>query len=219
MPYTSKQSSNSRLIGIVATVLIQAGLVYALVNGLANKVVEVVKGPVETKIIEEIKPDTPPPPPPPPPPHVDVQPPPFQPEVEVQIDNPPPPPIAVTTSTRPPTPTPPTQAVVAPAAPPAPPAVNVKLDTSTFQRYQPEYPQASIRLSEEGRVEFSAYCDADGRITEAKILKTSGSERLDNAVLKQAAAGRWKCTSAQQDGKAVPAWGNFAYRFQLKDAR
>ena len=40
-------------------------IVYALVNGMAKKVVDVVRVPIETRLIEEIV--EPPPPPPPPP--------------------------------------------------------------------------------------------------------------------------------------------------------
>ncbi|MDG3442301.1 energy transducer TonB [Nitrospirillum amazonense] len=220
MPYTAKQSSSSRLIGLVATVLIQAGIVYALVTGLASKVVEVVKGPVETKIIEEIKDDTPPPPPPPPPPPQTVRPPDFVPPVEVNIDTPPPPNPAPVSTTKPPVVVPPT-APVAPAAPPAPPSTPVKLDQASFSRYQPEYPSASSRLGEEGRVVFQVYCDANGRVTDAKVAESSGHERLDEAVVKQAQRGVWKCTAETQDGKALATWSStkMAYRFQLKDAR
>jgi hypothetical protein len=56
-------------------------------DGLARKVVEVIKAPIETKIIEEIKkppPDTPPPPPP----KLAAPPPPFIPPPEVNIQVP-----------------------------------------------------------------------------------------------------------------------------------
>ncbi|WP_145619940.1 energy transducer TonB [Nitrospirillum bahiense] len=220
MPYTAKQSSSSRLIGLVATVLIQAGIVYALVTGLASKVVEVVKGPVETKIIEEIKDDTPPPPPPPPPPPQTVRPPDFVPPVEVNIDTPPPPNPAPVSTTKPPVVVPPT-APVTPAAPPAPASVPVKVDPNSFSRYQPEYPSASSRLGEEGRVVFVVYCDTSGKVTDAKIVESSTHDRLDEAVIKQAQRGVWKCTAEQQEGKAVGTWSStkIAYRFQLKDAR
>ncbi|MEA1650075.1 energy transducer TonB [Nitrospirillum sp. BR 11164] len=220
MPYTAKQSSSSRLIGLVATVLIQAGIVYALVTGLANKVVEVVKGPVETRIIEEIKDETPPPPPPPPPPPQTVRPPDFVPPVEVNIDTPPPPNPAPVSTTKPPVVVPPS-APVAPAAPPAPASVPVKVDQTSFQKSPPEYPSASSRLGEEGRVVFVVYCDANGRVTDAKVLESSGHDRLDEAVVRQAQRGVWKCSAEQQEGKAVGTWSSTkaAYRFQLKDAR
>jgi protein TonB len=58
-------------------------------NGLAQRLVEVIKSPLETKIIEEVKP--PPPPPPenlPPPPKFAPPPPSFVPPPEVQVNAP-----------------------------------------------------------------------------------------------------------------------------------
>ena len=100
---------------------------YALVTGLARKVVEVIKAPIETKIIEEIKkppPDTPPPPPP----KLAAPPPPFIPPPEVNIQVPVQaqlaPTITTVTTTKPP-PGPPPKAAPAPA-PPAPPGPVVR---------------------------------------------------------------------------------------------
>src|SRR2546421_9865869 len=68
-------------------IVLHIALGYALVTGLARKVVEVIKQPLETKIIEEIKkppPDTPPPPPP----KLQQPPPPFIPPPEINIQVP-----------------------------------------------------------------------------------------------------------------------------------
>ena len=69
MSYAVQRDSSRRLTGLVAVVAFHVVLVYALVHGLARKIVEVVRAPLETKIIEEIKP----PPPYIPPPEVQVQ--------------------------------------------------------------------------------------------------------------------------------------------------
>ena len=69
MDFSQKQRDPAkRAAGIGLVVLLHIALIYALINGLARKVVEVVKPPLETKIIQNIKP----PPPPPPPPYVVV---------------------------------------------------------------------------------------------------------------------------------------------------
>lgn len=109
-------------MGITVVVLFHALLVWALVSGLAKKVVQVVIAPIETKVIEELK--KPPPPPEvvvPPPPKLEAPPPPFIPPPEVQITAPPPPQPTITATT----PTPPAAPVtIAPAVPvAAPPAV------------------------------------------------------------------------------------------------
>jgi len=102
-----RKMSMNRMIGIGLVVLLHVFLVYALVSGLASSAIDVIKKPLEIKIIQA------PPPPPPPPPYI---PPPL-----IQLQTPPPPPVfAVTTTVKPVAPT----KMVAPA-PPAPPSTNV----------------------------------------------------------------------------------------------
>jgi len=111
-----QRDPRKHLTGIAAVILFHGFIVYALVTGLAKKVVDVVRAPIETKVIEEIK--KPPPPPEivvPPPPKLEAPPPPFIPPPEVQIATPPPPQPTITAVT--PTP-PPAPVVIAPAPPP-----------------------------------------------------------------------------------------------------
>ena len=65
MDYAERERNPVRhLPSITMVVVLHLALGYALVTGLARKVVDVIKQPLETKIIEEIKkppPDTPPP--------------------------------------------------------------------------------------------------------------------------------------------------------------
>ena len=64
-----QRKPGKHLVGIGIVILMHLLLGWALVSGLARKVVEVIKNPIETKIIEEVKPPPPPPenlPPPPP---------------------------------------------------------------------------------------------------------------------------------------------------------
>ncbi|MBL3921603.1 energy transducer TonB, partial [Bacteroides thetaiotaomicron] len=80
-----------RIGGIAFVIGLHAAIVYALLTGLATKVVDVIRQPIETRIIEEIKPPPPPPPKqiaPPPPKHV-APPPPFVPPPEVRVAAPP----------------------------------------------------------------------------------------------------------------------------------
>ncbi|MEB0164428.1 energy transducer TonB, partial [Glaciimonas sp. CA11.2] len=63
MDFTQDGKKPSRnVVGISVVVILHVALVYALLTGLARKVVEVIQQPVETKIVEEIKPPAPPPP-------------------------------------------------------------------------------------------------------------------------------------------------------------
>lgn len=116
MNFAQQQRDPRRhLIGLTSVVLFHAILIYALVNGLGRKVVDVLKKPLDVSIIDEVKP-----PPPPPPPKIvqppKVEPPPdFVPPPEVQVQQPAPEQVIVSKA---PEPAPP---VV--AAPPAPPRV------------------------------------------------------------------------------------------------
>ena len=83
MDYAQQQRNPTKhLVGLGVVVVFHIVLVWALVNGLARKVIEVVKGPLETKIIQEVKPP-PPEAPPPPPPKLAPPPPDFIPPPEV----------------------------------------------------------------------------------------------------------------------------------------
>lgn len=105
MNFSQQQEDPRRhAIGFSFVVVLHVAVVYALVTGLAQKVVEVVRAPIETKVIEEIKR-----PPPPqdvvlPPPQMEAPPPPFIPPPEVQVQQVPPPQSAITVQqTTPPT--------------------------------------------------------------------------------------------------------------------
>ena len=124
MDYAQQQRNPAKhLVGLTVVVLLHVALVYVIMTGLARKVVDVIKKPLETQIIEEVKPPPPPPPPVqlPPPPKFVAPPPPYIPPPEVQVNVPPPPtPIAVATTVVPVGPPPPIAAVAPPPAPPAP---------------------------------------------------------------------------------------------------
>ncbi len=85
MSYAVQRDSSRRLAGLVVVVAFHGVLVYALVHGLARQIVEVIRQPLETKIIEEIKAPPPDKPPPPPPPKLAMPPPPYIPPPEVQV--------------------------------------------------------------------------------------------------------------------------------------
>jgi periplasmic protein TonB len=137
------------MVGISFVILFHVIIVWALVSGLARKVVDVVRAPIETKVIEEIK-KTPPPPEKvvPPPPKLEAPPPPFIPPPEVQITAPPPEPtITATTPTPPPAPVP-----FAPAQPvatePAPkPAGPVSAGVACTKLVNPEVPPTPVGIS------------------------------------------------------------------------
>ncbi len=91
----------------------------------------------------------------------------------------------------------------APAKPTGPITLSSELSLACPQRTLPNYPAASRRAGEHGRVVLRVELDETGRITTVKIKESSGHKRLDEAGL--AAVKTWQCDAAMRDGKAVRA--------------
>ncbi|MCF8470881.1 MAG: hypothetical protein K9G30_08855, partial [Parvibaculum sp.] len=147
MPYETEKPNTGRLIGIGLVATLHVALIYALANGLAQSVVDAVKGPIEVKIIDtppEIE-ELEPPPPSPPPPALDEPPPPYVPLPEVQINTPTPDSKAITA----------VQSVEKVSG-----GTRPRSDPAHPNRH-PEYPIASRRMEEEGTVILSLFVSVD----------------------------------------------------------
>jgi periplasmic protein TonB len=222
-----QRNPGKHVLAVSVVVLLHLLLAWALVTGLARKVVEVIKAPIETKIIEEVKP--PPPPPPenlPPPPKTAPPPPSFMPPPEVQVNPPPTPaPTITTTQVAPPpapvtiAPAPQAAAPAAPvAAPPAPPARTApKLDFNACAK--PEYNAAARRADAQGTVVVVYTMDTNGAISDARVEKSSGMSRehkmLDRMTLEAVQA--CKGTPGTLDGKPEKLSGRIEYVWRLTD--
>jgi protein TonB len=218
MNYAQHQADPRRhLIGITVVVLFHLLVVYALVTGLAKKVIDVVRAPIETKVIEEIK--KPPPPPEvvlPPPPKLEAPPPPFIPPPEIQIATPPPPAptITATTSTPPPAPVTiapvaPPPVVVAPPAPPAPikvgqvcPNVVTVLGDSSFP------PEAQRKGIEKGEATMEWVVTASGEIKDLKSVSATNPIFAKNSAQ---LISSYKCVG---QGRDVVVRQVFSYKLQ-----
>ena len=197
-----------RLIGFGSVLLFHVLLVYALITGLAKKVVDVVRAPIETKVIEEIK--KPPPPPEvvvPPPPKLEAPPPPFIPPPEIQVAVPPPPAptITATTPTPPPAPVaiapapPPVVATPAPPAP-APVAVTPGVVCPTYAKTMGDvaYPKDALRAGiERGEATIQFTVGANGEVKDVKTVRASNPIFARNSV--RIVGTEFKCIGQGQD--------------------
>jgi protein TonB len=211
-----QQNPVRRYGGIAAVIVLHILLVYALINGLANKIVRVVQRPIETKIIEPVKP--PPPPPLPvvqlPPPKFTPPPPPFVPPPEVPVQTPPPQPIVhqaapvETPKVAPPTPPAPSPpAPPAPAKPaPAQTAVGVVCPNSDEIRSSIVYPKDAQENGDTGDVAIEFTVDPQGKVTDVRVAKSSDHDSLDDAAYK--AVKRFKCIA---QGQAVRVQVPFSF--------
>ena len=217
MDYARRQRDPTRhLLGIAFVVLLHALVIYALVTGLARKVVEVIKKPIDATIIEEIK--APPPPPPPPPPKKIEQP-----KVEVPVqpfvpppDIPPPPQTVVAPTITAVSPEPPKQEyVIAPpppvVAPPAPPKPAIRRGIQRISGDDPSYPREAIRAGvAKGRVLVRLLIDEKGNVTQVIIVSADPPRVFDRVVTN--ALADWKF---RPEGEKYT--GEVEINFQLKD--
>ena len=110
----------------------------------------------------------------------------------------------------------PAPVIEAPAMPlPAGPvAMSSELSVACPQREAPKYPPISRRMGEAGLVVLAVELNEQGLVASAKIHRSSGFPRLDEAGL--AAVRSWRCTPAQRNGQAVRATALQPFKFVLE---
>jgi len=202
--------SGQRGVVFVLVVLAHIGLGYILWNYLAHRVTRVEAAPV---IITQIdvpkavdKPEVPP---------TKTQ----RPEVYVPVPEyvdvqAPIPENAITVTSLPP------EALPSPA--PSPPHEVSRVGASVDPRNplhigEEYYPDASKRLGEEGACKVELHVMASGSISDARIVKTSGFERLDAACLKGVMGQRM--LPATEDGKPVDSITVIRIHWELRATR
>ena len=198
MSYAVQKDSSRRLAGLVVVVAFHGVLIYALVHGLARQIVEVIRQPLETKIIEEIKAPPPDKPPPPPPPKLAMPPPPYIPPPEVQVH------VPVVMA--------PTITAVTTVKPPEEYRTPAVIDAKTCDK--PPYPAASLRANETGIVQLRFLFDVDGKVLDSKVERSSGSRRLDEAA--RAGLSLCKFKPATLNGRPERTWGRIEYEWKLE---
>ncbi len=206
MSYHAQKSTGQRSFGLFFVIGFHILLIYGLASGLAGNVSTKISEVLQTKVVEEIKPDEVVEPPPPPP-DTKIPPPDFVPPPSFDFV-----PDAPANST----------AIVAVQSTTAKPVVEPSTITRPKQTKKglsnPDYPQASIRLGEEGVVGVNLYITEDGRVAEAKLEKSSGFERLDEAVIKHVPRS-WKFIPCMQGDKPVACWYPMNVRMKIEDAK
>ncbi|WP_431102406.1 energy transducer TonB [Roseateles noduli] len=201
MNFAQDKAGSSRVTGIGIVIVIHALIIWALASGLATKIKEAVKGPIDVKVVEEkVKPPPPPDKVVPPPPDIKAPPPPFVPPPEVVVTAPPPPTqtVAVQSTTPPPAqefrPAPPQAA----PAPPAPPSDRPRSAIGNCTKMaKPEMPA----LNWSGTASYKAtFTVKGGKVADVTFTALRGAndrkaERaLKNAI--QAALTEYQCTDA-----------------------
>lgn len=77
----------------------------------------------------------------------------------------------------------------------------------------PDYPARAVRNGDSGTVNLSLLIGVDGKVTDAKVQKSSGHRELDRAAVDALSLCKFK--PATKNGVAQPAWGQLAYVWSL----
>ena len=201
---TAQTNNTSKLTGFVIVVLIHIAAIAALVTALASgQILKQIQDIQASVAAEKVPPKAPPPPPPdlakPPPPVAIV------PEFSVAQEAPPP----ITTVKKAP-----------PAPPPPAPVVAAPTELKPIERTHslPPYPTISQRLGEQGTSQIQVSINTGGRVTDCKVIHSSGSKRLDNAACSYV-QGHWRWEPPTRAGKKVDAKTNVSVVWNLKNAQ
>jgi len=90
------------------------------------------------------------------------------------------------------------------------------LKNSSHPLTQPAYPPQSRRLGEQGKVELLLHVLPNGRVDEARITRSSGYPRLDEAAVREAKKS-WHLLPNQENGIAVAGWNSIVITFKLME--
>ena len=212
MPAAELGAGEQRLlVGLVAALHVLALWAVLQVPAVRQAVRESV--PLFVDILAPEAPPAAPKPPPPPRLPATVTPPRAPPLITSSA--PPPSPAATFVAEPPPIePAPAAQAPVVEAAPPPPPRV---IPSSGVQYLTPpplEYPRASRRLGEAGKVLVRVYIDDEGLPRNVQVAQSSGHVRLDEAAIAAVHKARFKPYT--ENGRAVAGWAFIPLSFDLE---
>jgi protein TonB len=189
--------NSNRAVAVVVVGIIHAGIIYALATGLAAGIIQ--KLPEEIKVAVE-KPHEEKAPPPPPPPDLAKPPPPVVPPPEIVIQQQAPA-AAITT-------------VLHKEAPVQAPQISSPIGIGRkHECVSNHYPEASIRLQEEGTTTLNVTIDANGDVQNPSIKTSSGHDRLDQAAIQ--CVGGWRYKPATQNGQPVSMNGTLTIVWKL----
>jgi protein TonB len=178
-------------VGIGIVIVLHILLGWALINGLARSVIEVIKGPIETKIIEEAKP------PPTPAPTITT----------TTVAPPPAPPVVI--------------APVAPTpAPPAPARVAARPAIGNVQACAPgpeDYPAVAVKEEATGTTRVRFTVDASGKLAGSEVVRSAGASRAHKSLDRVAVSKLSECKftpGLDENGRAVG--GSFEVEYVWK---
>jgi protein TonB len=213
----NKAGPGSKLTKIAIVTVLHLAVGAALISNMNSKSFSLPKAVDELVLFLPEAPKPPPPPPEPPQPKQKAvtQPKIFTPPVEVAVPQEPTVEAPLQASAEPAAPADPGPATV--DAPPSAAPGEGKIFSAALANAdacaKPDYPARAARNGEAGTVSLALLIGVDGRVSDSKVQRSSGSRELDKAA--QAALSLCQFKPAMQGGVAQPAWGQIAYVWTL----
>ena len=96
-----------------------------------------------------------------------------------------------------------------------PTIVNVRADPR-YPLTQPPYPPTERNLGHQGSVDIEIYVLPNGRVGDARVIRSSGFERMDKSALDEAKR-RWRFMPATRDGEPFAQWHRLRVKFQIRN--
>jgi protein TonB len=81
---------------------------------------------------------------------------------------------------------------------------------------QPPYPASYIRQGIEGNVDVEIYVQPNGRVADARVIRSSGYELFDRAAIEEARRS-WRMLPALRNGQPYAQWYRLRVVFKLKN--
>jgi periplasmic protein TonB len=81
---------------------------------------------------------------------------------------------------------------------------------------KPEYSARMIREGNQGTIEVEVFVQPDGRVADARVVKSTGYAELDLAAIAEAKRN-WRLIPATQDGKPIAQWHRLRVTFKLNE--
>jgi periplasmic protein TonB len=94
----------------------------------------------------------------------------------------------------------------------------VKAKRSSKGLTHPKYPEEAARLGEQGTTELNLNIAVSGDVLDAKLISSSGSPRLDDAIMTHAVR-HWRFTPCMDHGQAVQCWNRFTFHWNIENAK
>jgi protein TonB len=81
---------------------------------------------------------------------------------------------------------------------------------------QPPYPPSDVRAGNAGTAQIEVYVLPNGRVGDARVVKSTGFDSLDRSALEEAKR-KWRLTPATRDGVPIAQWHRLQVTFKVTE--